>query len=98
MILLITFPVMPAFLSFSLLGYMALKLVWPILMRLPKLCGLPKNMKRLPGLRRSKFQRMPLKNTISIVPLASSTITLILLHFPVRMELSSCGIAEDPGP
>ena len=67
-------------------------------MRFPKLCGLPKKMKRLPGLRRSKFQRMPLKNTISILPLASSTMTLILLHLPVRMELSSWGMAEEPGP
>ena len=49
---------------------------WTIFMRLPKVCGLPKKTNTLPGVSRSQFHLMPLKNTISISPVLSATITL----------------------
>ncbi len=101
---------MPPFLSFSVLGYTPVSADWvgelsdgastsgwTMLMRCPYAWGFPKNTNSLPGTRRLKFHLMPLKNTISILPLPSSTVTE--KRFTALKRISpSWGIRLEPWP
>ena len=106
-----TLPVMPPVLSCSVLGYTPVRAPCDMapscgtstsgctmLSRLPKACGLPKKRNVLPGTSRWKFQRIPLKKTISIWPEASSTITDRRLTAPQWIGWVSWDTTELFGP
>ena len=69
-----------------------------MLRRVPKACGLPKKRNVAPGTSRWKFQRTPLKKTISICPDASCTITDRRLTAPQWMGSVSCETTALLGP